>query len=239
MTSKKPSIGSGTSASAHSLTRPPSTRGLCRLFIYRPFVEHSYTATSYPLRGWVSAVPGSITGMRTSPRPSSRHPMLALTPGGGLPGPGAQALVPVTAQMHQVFASCPHVPLMRAVLGDLKAEATRLGDDQVTHHCGISWFTGTDVRMGLSYGADPGLALVFGPGDRWHLSLSEYHHHGRSGRRIPAELPELLAWVMTGWPAATRFLTYTVAGGQALHADIPTATTLAPALPLIPATAGA
>ena len=142
--------------------------------------------------------------------------MTRLTPG-ELPGPGIQALVPITEQMHQAFARCPHVPAMLNVLTSLKEQAVQLVDDQVAHHCGRSWFTGSDLRLGVSYGHDPDLTPVFGQGQRWHLSLSE----SGNNRREPAGLPELLAWVMTGWPATTRLLAYTIAGGYALHADLP------------------
>ena len=153
--------------------------------------------------------------MRTSPR----HPMQRLNPA-GMPEPDAQSLMLITEQMRRDFTSCPHISLMRGALTKLKKQARDLGGDQVVHHFELSPFTGADLGLGLSYGHDPDVANILGTARRWHLSISQ-----RLGdHREPAPLPELLGWVMAGWSTADRFVTFTVNGGLAIHADVPVST---------------
>lgn len=57
---------------------------------------------------------------------------------------------------------------------------------------------------------------VLGTDRRWHLSMSQQV----ANSRMPAPLPELLGWVMAGWPAATKLAVFTINRGHAIHADI-------------------
>ena len=133
------------------------------------------------------------------------------------PDPGQRVLVQVTAAMHAGFTACPHLTWLRDCLSVLQRDAAQLPAAEAARVEAISPFTATGLLLALSKESAPELEHITGSRRHWHLSVSET---GPAGPR-PAALPELLAWVMTGWPDAQNFIAHTPTDGAAVHAEIP------------------